>query len=58
MRKKGVTKTMQESWGRDGEGAGGGEVQEKWKQRARVKTEEGNKRREERQPRRKASLDL
>lgn len=30
----------------------------KWKQRARVKTEEGNKRREERQPRRKASLDL
>lgn len=28
MRKKGVTKTRQESWGRDGEGAGG-EVQEK-----------------------------
>ena len=58
MRKESVIKTVQESWGRDGEGAGGGEGQEKTETKANGEDREGTEGREEREPRRKASLAL
>lgn len=58
MRKKSVIQTVQESWGRDGEGAGGEDVQEKTETKDKGEDREGTERREEREPRRKASLDL
>ena len=58
MRKKSVIQTVQESWGRDGEGAGGEDVQEKTETKDKGEDREGTDRREEREPRRKASLDL